>query len=482
MRTFFDEAKIAFGGVKDFANRLVSPSLRIGVTGLSRSGKTIFTTALVHNLLHGGRLPLLAAYAGGRIARVYLEPQPNDELPRFAFEKHIASLTAEQRHWPESTQHLSQLRVTIEFLGRGVFAQTRVPRKLSLDIFDYPGEWLLDLPLMEQSFEEWSSETIKAGLREPRRKFVSVWQSHLATLAPDSPQDEQVAKRAADVFTNYLSQCRDEENFISTQSPGRFLMPGDLAGSPLLTFAPLDVPPGAHAPKGTLWQLMSRRYNAYVNYIVKPFFLNYFARLDRQIVLVDVLSALNSGVTAVEDLKHSLASIIACYRIGANSLPSLILGRRTDRILFAATKSDLLHHSSHNRLESILRAVIGESAEEAVVAGARIDVSPLAAIRATREATVKLRSEILPCIVGTPEVGQVVGNEVFDGNTEVAVFPGDLPAKPETAINGSLEGKVKFVRFRPPSLSNSPGELYGRSFPHLHLDRAMEFIFGDRLA
>ncbi|MEC6999181.1 YcjX family protein [Brucella abortus] len=29
----------------------------MGVTGLSRAGKTVFISALVHNLVHGGRLP-----------------------------------------------------------------------------------------------------------------------------------------------------------------------------------------------------------------------------------------------------------------------------------------------------------------------------------------------------------------------------------------------------------------------------------------
>ena len=34
------------------------------------------------------------------------------------------------------------------------------PRVVHLDIVDYPGEWLLDLPLMNQSFEEWSTAAI----------------------------------------------------------------------------------------------------------------------------------------------------------------------------------------------------------------------------------------------------------------------------------------------------------------------------------
>ncbi len=102
-----NEARNAAGGVKDFATGMVSPSLRIGVTGLSRSGKTVFITALVHALLHGGRLPLFASRTQGRINRVYLEPQPDDDVPRFAYEDHVEALTGSDRHWPRSTNRLS---------------------------------------------------------------------------------------------------------------------------------------------------------------------------------------------------------------------------------------------------------------------------------------------------------------------------------------------------------------------------------------
>lgn len=59
------------------------PSLRLGVTGLSRAGKkTVFITGLVANLLDRGRMPQLRAAAQGRIEVVYLQPQPDDTLPR----------------------------------------------------------------------------------------------------------------------------------------------------------------------------------------------------------------------------------------------------------------------------------------------------------------------------------------------------------------------------------------------------------------
>ena len=97
-----------------------SPSLRLGVTGLSRAGKTVFISALVHNLIHGGRLPLFKAQKSGRISRAFLEEQPDDAVPRFQYEDHISALVA-NRIWPNSTRAISELRLTIEYeVGLGL--------------------------------------------------------------------------------------------------------------------------------------------------------------------------------------------------------------------------------------------------------------------------------------------------------------------------------------------------------------------------
>jgi hypothetical protein len=252
-------------------------------------------------------------------------------------------------------------------------------------------------------------------------------------------------------------------------------MPGDFAGSPLLAFAPLDVPPSAFFDSGSLGALMRRRYDSYVAKIVKPFFFGHFARLDRQVVLVDALAALNAGPAAVKDLSTAMTQILACFRQGSNSILSGLLGRRIDRILFAASKADLLHHASHDRLEAILKLLMEEAMSRADYAGASLDAAALAAIRATREATVKQKGETLDCIAGIPEKGQSLGKTSFDGDTEAAIFPGDLPENPRDATDGSLEGHLKFLRFRPPEGKD------GR-FPHIRLDRAVEFLIGDRLS
>jgi len=85
LATVAEEARLAARALADFAGHVVHPTVRLGVTGLSGAGKTVFITALVHALLNGGRLPVFEALASGRIARATLKPQPDDAVPRFDY-------------------------------------------------------------------------------------------------------------------------------------------------------------------------------------------------------------------------------------------------------------------------------------------------------------------------------------------------------------------------------------------------------------
>ncbi|MFX5877494.1 YcjX family protein, partial [Acinetobacter baumannii] len=84
--------RLSIRSLIDYGESLFNPTVRLGVTGLSRAGKTVFITALVHGLLRGGRFPVFESLATGRIARARLEPQPDDAVPRFAYEGHVRTL------------------------------------------------------------------------------------------------------------------------------------------------------------------------------------------------------------------------------------------------------------------------------------------------------------------------------------------------------------------------------------------------------
>jgi predicted YcjX-like family ATPase len=488
--TITDEARIAFDNAVDTVLGRGTPTVRLGVTGLSRAGKTVFITALVHNLIHGGRLPLFEAYAGGRLASAQLMPQPDDQVPRFDYEAHVRDLV-DHRVWPRSTRRVSELRVVIEYESARTLKRALGRGRLNLDIVDYPGEWLLDLALLRKSYAEWSAEALSLSRQPQRQAIAAEWQQALARADAGSPADEDTARALADAFTHYLRAARADEHALSMLPPGRFLMPGELEGSPALTFAPLELAGAGGGGRDSLGGMMERRYEAYKTHVVKPFFRDHFARLDRQIVLVDALAALNAGPEALRDLETALADVLSAFRPGRASWLRSVLTRRIDRILFAATKADHLHHSDHDNLARLLQRLTRRAAERAEFAGAEVEVLPLAAVRATREVTVTRNGDKLPAIAGVPMEGETVGGQSYDGKTEIALFPGDLPDDPEAmfeAPDAPADGRaerdetaaLRFLRFRPPRLERT-AEGVTLSLPHIRLDQTLQYLIGDKL-
>lgn len=470
----------AMRGIGAYASDLVEPTVRLGVTGLARSGKTVLTTALVHNLIAGGRLPFFRAVAEGRIVRAYLQPQPDDAVPRFDLEGHLDRLAADPPVWPESTTRLSELRVTLDYAPSSPWRRLLGTRRLHLDIVDYPGEWLADLPLLERSFADWSGEVIAAAELPSRSPYADPFLSYVANLDADATVEEPALRKGAELFRAYLSAARSRSGAHDGISPGRFLMPGDLAGSPALTFFPLRLEARPEPKSGSLASTLSRRYLAYRKHVVKPFFRDHFSRLDRQVVLIDALGAIERGPESTGDLGRALEGVLRAFRPGANTFLTSLLARRIDRIVFAATKADHLHHTSHDRLEGLLGEIAQRAIERARFSGARIKVMAVAAIRATREGSRKDGGREMPLIVGTPMPGERLDGDAFDGQREVALFAGDLPDRLADLSPASEAPPARFLRFRPPPLAGSAAE--GRPpYPHIRLDRLLDFLIGDRL-
>ena len=443
------------------------PVIRLGVTGLSRAGKTVFITSLVANLIDRGRMPQLVAASNGAIRAAYLQPQPDDTLPRFDYENHLGALLSPTPHWPDSTRSVSELRLSLRVQPGGLLGALSGPRTVHVDIVDYPGEWLLDLALLEKSYEEWASETLA---RIEGRDAARAYLERVRATDADAALDEPVAHALAAAFTEYLVQARSEG--FSDCTPGRFLMPGDLAGSPALTFAPLPKP--EKLARGALWREMERRYEAYKAKVVKPFFREYFAHIDRQVVLVDVLGAIHAGPGAVEDMRRAMSEILGAFRPGRNAfLSKLFLGRRVEKILFAATKADHLHHKQHPRLTAIMEALVKDARSRADFSGAETAAMSIASLRATVEETIEHDGRKLDCVRGTLMNGK-----------QAAFYPGELPDDPMRLLAPAREGAGKWLdadyqimSFAPAVLSLKPGE----GPPHIRLDKAAQFLLGDRL-
>nr|WP_321456382.1 YcjX family protein [uncultured Cohaesibacter sp.] len=513
-----EELRIATANLADFASEMTEPSVRLGVTGLARAGKTIFISSALHNIIHRGRLPRFEAHATGRIGSAEISPQPDSLTPRFRYEDHVADLT-DKRVWPSSTSRTSQVRLSLRYQSRDTFKRTLRSDRMSIDIVDYPGEWLLDLTLMEHSFRSWSERSFNQASQPLYKPHSEDWLAFAATIRTkleedaqgDEPAVETIARQTASNFTAYLLKAKKARGAYALLTPGRFLMPGDLEDSPALTFAPL--PDELYSKdRKSLWATMERRFEAYKASIVQPFYRDHFARLDRQIVLIDLLAALNEGPDTLAELEDTITEILRAFRPGSHFWLRNLVSRRIDKILFAATKADHLHHTSHDRLEHILNRLVERAAKRVEASGADYETMAIAAVRATREATLTVEGDELPSLIGIPMQGESLGEDEFDGETEFALFPGDLPKNPESVFKQvesvshptytpkaeseledtrpevesvsqqpeQFEDPLCFVRFRPPELDKDADGV-ALSLPHIRLDRALDYLLGDIL-
>lgn len=467
LSTLTDGITRSVEGVTRSVTDLFEPTLRLGVTGLSGAGKTVFITALVANLLDRGRMPQLKAQTEGRIEAVVLQPQPDLTLPRFDYETHMTALMGDDPRWPLSTRAVSELRLSFRMRPSGFLGLTGNTR-LHLDIVDYPGEWLLDLSLLDKDFARWSEDTLERIAKRPEAAaFMALARAEDGALT----LDEAKAQALATTFTDYLQAARGKG--WSDLTPGRFLLPGELAGSPVLTFAPLPRP--ASTRRGSLWHEMERRFEAYKSKVVKPFFRDHFARIDRQVVLMDVLGAIHAGPQAVEDLRRTMADILTAFRPGANGwLTRLLGGKRVERILFAATKADHLHHHQHPALTAITEALLSDARRRADFSGASSMALSLASLRTTVEDTIQRDGAPL----------DVVRGRLLTTGKQAAMHAGDLPGDPARILAPAREGAERWLdadfglmAFAPARMTLKPGE----GPPHIRLDRAAEFLIGDRL-
>ncbi len=449
--------------LEDLANLALDRTLRLAVTGLRQGGKTVFITAVVHHLLTARELPFLAAVQEGRFLGAKLLPPRPGDLPGFPLAEARAALAAPEPCWPAPTDRLSSLRLQLRFTAKGALRRRLAEhRSLTVEIIDYPGEWLLDLPLLDQSYEAWSSATLEAAQKPPRSRLANEWLGFVADLNPAGPGRAEDAAKAAALFGAYLRSCQEEEG-LSHLPPGRFTMPGELAGSDLLQFCPL--PPG-DAPSGSLRALMAARYRDYCASVVRPFYQDHFTRFDRQIVLVDLLSALNRGPACFADTERALGTVLQSFRFGPSNRLLRLFRPRIETLLFAATKADHVAHNQHHNLRLLLERLVAEAAGNARFEGVQPAFVALAAHKSTDMVRTEHQGQVLSCVRGL----------LKGENRETVLFPGEIP--PDfPAEEDWRDNRFRFRDFAPRRLV-----LHGAEQPqHIRLDQALEALLGDRL-
>ena len=445
--------------------------MRLAVTGLSGSGKTAFITSLVHNLLSAvgqpARVPFFRATAERRMLAIRLDAPEADTIAPFPVRDAIAALAADPPRWPASTTDLRRADLTLRFTPGGFLGRAAGGiAELHLEIIDYPGEWLLDLPLLGQSYREWSRVTLERARHGARAPLAQDWLDFLARHPADGAGDPDAAGQAHDLYRAFLAACRTREQ-LSLLQPGRFLNPGQIADPSLLWFCPMPLAIGAQAREGSMAGLMEARFDIYKQVVVQPFFTQLARGVDRQIVLVDVLRALNAGQAAFADQRLAFETILAAFRFGRRSLLRLLFGARIDRVLFAATKADHVPALQRDHLEALMANLVAVPTLRAEAAHARVAATALASIRCTEDGTDVIDGRKVDVVIGLPE-----GSE-----RRVRFFPGIVPVTPPPEGFWG-ERFTEFPVFQPPRIAPADGN----GVPHINLDKALDFLLRDALA
>ncbi len=439
------------GQLRAVGATLLDRRLKIAVTGLARSGKTVFITSLAHHLERGIGLPFLNAVADRR----YLGAVPARNVPAgitpFPYRAHHAALAGETPHWPAPSTDLSLLRLELRFKPRGRLARQLGDRRgLTLDIVDYPGEWLIDLPLLDDTYAGWAAVTLARLGAEPYR-------------GPMAPFFEALGHADADTlvraYSDGLDACRRRR--LSLLQPGRALTPATAADggpeAPLFAPVPPDHPLAGH---------FRACFDTYVQRWVRPFKTHVVDAVDRQIVLVDVLESLNRGPAHFDDTRAALALVLEAFNHGRSTYWQRLLSPKVEKLVFCATKADHVANTQHANLKLLLQDMVEDAARRVQLEGIPTDTLAVSAVRSTDTVRTQYEGQLLSCVRGVP----------VDAGREKILFPGEVPPTMPRGADWNQQ-HFDFRRFEPRRLDGRQGNGPG----HIRLDQVLEAVIGDRL-
>ncbi|MCE0492452.1 YcjX family protein [Vibrio salinus] len=449
--------------ISDIVHRGLDSHIKIAVTGLSRAGKTAFITSFVNQLLYSSthnNLPFLHASRDSRLIGAKRIPQSNLLVPGFAYEQALSMLHSTPAGWPEPTRDVSEIRLAIKYKPESrtkkLISKTHT---LYVDIVDYPGEWLLDLPLLKLSYDEWSEKQMNS-MHGIRKKLAYEWLERVNLFEVGNEANEKEISEISYLYTQFLIRCKKEG--LHWVQPGRFVLPGELKGAPVLQFFPLP-DSKRKGDKHSAYEMLASRYEEYRTQIVKRFYKHYFSTFDRQIVLVDCLSPLNAGYESFMDMRSALEELIHSYHYGKNNLFGRLFSPKIDKVLFAATKADHITPDQHGNLLNLLNQMINPVWQSVAYENISMKCLSTASIRATTSGHVTMNGKSHSAIRGLDNAGN-----------DLTIYPGEVPKKlPD--VNFWSHSKFDFTAFNPNVYEHDA------PLPHIRVDTAMEFLLGDKL-
>jgi predicted YcjX-like family ATPase len=458
----------------DLLNRSIDQHVTLAVTGLSRSGKTAFITSMVNQLLNEGNNSQLSFFNvahQGRYIAAKRVPQKHLHIPRFEYDGAMNALCQSPAKWPSPTNGISELRIAIRYQPKeSLLKYATEAATLYIDITDYPGEWLLDLPMLSQTYEEWSQQMATLLKQSPRAEKAQGFIEKLKAFDPFAPVDENVLAQLSHEYTQLLLHYRHKLG-LSVIQPGRFILPGELEDAPILQFFPfidfdnIDGNDYQNAKDDCYIGMLRARYIEYKERVIRRFYKEHFVNFDRQIVLADCLTPLNNGPESFADLQNAMAMIMKSFQYGQSSLLSRLFSPKIDRLLFAATKADHVTPEQHHNLVSLLNKLVYQTKQALNFDTIKMKTLALASVKATKVGKSQYQGKNIPVIQGRQ----------LSNDKKITLFPGTVPAViPNTEY--WQQQAFNYITFAPEESAN-----IDECLRHLRMDQVLQFLLGDKL-
>lgn len=458
----------------DLFNRTIDQHINLAVTGLSRSGKTAFITSLVNQLLTEGsdsQLDFFSPVHQRRFVAAKRVPQKHLHIGRFEYEKSLSAFAQLPPVWPEPTQGISELRLAIRYQPeQSLLKYATDSATLFVDITDYPGEWLLDLPMLNQTYEQWSMQTTAILNQAPRLEQAKSFIAKINDIDAFESTDENKMALLAREYTELLLTFRHQLG-LSVIQPGRFILPGEWADAPILQFIPftnfsnIDANAYQNASDQCFIGMQRARFIEYKERVVKKFYQRHFLHFDRQIILADCLTPLNNGAACFEDLQLAINMIMESFRYGHNNVLSRIFSPKIDKLLFAASKADHVTPEQHVNMVSLLNQLVYQTKHQLNFDQIDMKTLAIASVKATQSGKGKYQNKDIPVIQGC----QLADNKL------ITLFPGTVP----TSVPNEdywQSAQFNYIAFAPMESTKAH-----QSLPHLRMDQVLQFLLGDKL-
>lgn len=463
--------------VNSLWERSLDRHVRVAVTGLSGTGKTAFITSLMNQLLtcsSNNSLPFFSAVTDHQIKAVKLATHDDLHIPSFKYQNNINQLTDIKPKWPASTTSISQAQIKCRYKVHNKWLKrVQEDSYLTIDIVDYPGEWLLDLPLLQLSYKQWSKLCIDYLNSQRRKSYTENVSSKIENLEYHRDLDDEGKESLATLSKEYkavLIDYRETETDYSLALPGRFILPGELTGAPVLEFLPilnedtlnLD---WTNFSEDSLLRELERRYDYYRDKVIKPFFDEYFSKVDRQILLVDTTKVLESGYESYQDLKGTIEQLLTGFSYGRSNWLKRLFSPSIDKLMIATTKSDLVPPDQHAALEAFMQKMVAQAKNDVDYEGIDVETMAISSIATSEPVATEHNGQKLLCVKGLD----------FETRESVIHYPGKVPAQSLSRTDWQ-DLEISFTPLAIPRLQ--PDE----SLPHIRMDKVLQFLIGDKFS